>query len=291
MIRSMTGLGFAEGEFHGARIAVELRTVNHRGLDISLRLPRFLATMEVAVKRVIQENLSRGKVTAAVTWDGDSDGAAELRLDRDAALRYITLLRTLQQEYDLPGEVNILTVAARPEIVAWERPGVSEADAWGVVEPLVRAAAQDLDTMRANEGRALAADLQQRIAEMNVLIEEINERAPQRVIALRDAMHARLQGLLTDIPVDTNRLAMEIAMHADRLDVTEECVRLRAHNAQFLELVQAEDAGRKLNFLLQEMNREVNTIGSKANDVDIVNRVVVLKEEIEKIREQVQNVE
>ena len=291
MIRSMTGLGFAEGEFHGARIAVELRTVNHRGLDISLRLPRFLATMEVAVKRVIQENLSRGKVTAAVTGDGDSDGAAELRLDRDAALRYITLLRTLQQEYDLPGEVNILTVAARPEIVAWERPGVSEADAWGVVEPLVRAAAADLDTMRANEGRALAADLQQRIAEMNVLIEEINERAPQRVIALRDAMHARLQGLLADIPVDDHRLAMEIAMHADRLDVTEECVRLRAHNAQFLELVQAEDAGRKLNFLLQEMNREVNTIGSKANDVDIVNRVVVLKEEIEKIREQVQNVE
>ena len=291
MIRSMTGLGFAEGEFHGARITVELRTVNHRGLDISLRLPRFLNTMEVAVRRAIQENLTRGKVTAAVTWEGDSDGAAELRLDRDAAARYITLLKTLQQEYGLPGEIDILTVAARPEVVAWERPGVSEEDAWGVVEPLVRAAAKDLDTMRASEGRALAADLQQRIASMNALVEDINERAPQRVLALRDAMHTRLQGLLHDIPVDDQRLAMEIAMHADRLDVTEECVRLRAHNGQFLELLQAEDAGRKLNFLLQEMNREVNTIGSKANDVEIVNRVVVLKEEIEKIREQVQNVE
>lgn len=291
MIRSMTGLGFAEGEFHGARITVELRTVNHRGLDISLRLPRFLATMEVAVRRAIQENLTRGKVTAAVTWEGDSDGAAELRLDRDAAERYIKLLTTLQQEYGLPGEIDILTVAARPEIVTWERPGVSEEDAWGVVEPLVRAAAKDLDSMRANEGRALAADLQQRIVSMNALVEEINTRAPQRVQALRDAMHARLVGLLQDIPVDDQRLAMEIAMHADRLDVTEECVRLRAHNAQFLELLHAEDAGRKLNFLLQEMNREVNTIGSKANDVEIVNRVVVLKEEIEKIREQVQNVE
>ncbi len=291
MIRSMTGLGFAEGEFHGARITVELRTVNHRGLDVSLRLPRFLASMEVAVRRVIQECVTRGKVTAAVTWDGDNDGGAELRLDREAAQRYISLLQTLKQEYGLTGDIDIQTVAARPEIVTWERPGVSEEDAWSAVEPLVRAAAKDLDTMRATEGRALADDLRQRIAAMNKMVAEIDERAPQRVLALRDALHQRLQGLLHDVPVDDGRLAMEIAMHADRLDVTEECVRLRAHNAQFLELLNADDAGRKLNFLLQEMNREVNTIGSKANDVEIVNRVVVLKEEIEKIREQVQNVE
>jgi uncharacterized protein (TIGR00255 family) len=292
MVRSMTGFGRAEGEFQGVRVVAEIRTVNHRGLDISLRLPRFLNSMELAARRLIQGSLSRGKISASVSWDGDSDGAGDVRVNTEAAARYIGMLRALKDEFDLPGEIDVHVIAARPEVFTWERAGVSENEAWDMVEPLVLHALADLDSMRATEGRALAEDLHGRIAVMDTHLAAIEARAPLRVTSVRAQLHSRIQALLDELPVDEHRIAMEVALHADRLDVTEECVRLRAHHRQFLELLDGpESAGRKLNFLLQEMNREVNTIGSKANDVEIVNHVLALKEEIEKMREQVQNVE
>lgn len=292
MIRSMTGFGWAEGEHHGARVTAEIRTVNHRHLDVSVRLPRFLSGLETHVRRSVQTSLSRGKVSAAVTWDGDGDAASDARIDLGAAARYLDLLRTLQRELDLPGTIDVHTIASRQEVFAHDRAGVTEEEAWAAVEPLMQRALGDLDTMRVREGEALAVDLGERLDVLDRGVEAIARRAPQRVIAARDLLRTRVQDLLRDIAVDDARVAMEIAMLADRLDVTEECVRLRTHVGQFRELLAApESAGRKLTFLLQEMGREANTIGSKANDVDIVTSVLTIKEELERIREQVANVE
>ncbi len=293
MIRSMTGFGWAEGEHHGARVTAELRTVNHRHLDVSVRLPRFLSTLEVNVRRSIQGSLSRGKVSAAITWDGDADSAAgDVRIDLQAAARYIELLRALQKEFDLPGTIDVHAIASRPEVFTHDRAGVSEEEAWGALEPLLQRALHDLDTMRAREGHALAHDLGERLCVLDGSVEAIARRAPHRVVTARDLLRARVQELLGDITVDDARVAMEIAMLADRLDVTEECVRLRTHIVQFRELLATpESTGRKLTFLLQEMGREANTIGSKANDVEIVSNVLTIKEELERIREQVANVE
>jgi uncharacterized protein (TIGR00255 family) len=198
----------------------------------------------------------------------------------------------LRERYKLPGELDVRTLATLPDLFTWEHATVPDEEAWSMVQALVEKACENMNLMKAREGAALAADLEQRLTIVKTELVKVAARAPLRPTEAKERMVSRIKPLLDDVEMDPIRIAQEVAMLADRLDCTEECVRLDAHLDQFRHLIQGPElAGRKLNFLLQEMNREANTIGSKANDVEIAHAVIVMKEEIERLREQVQNVE
>ena len=218
--------------------------------------------------------------------------AAPMKLNEGVADRYVALMTQLRDRYQISGDLDLRTLATLPDLFTWEHASMSDEEAWAMVQSIVEKACESMNLMKAREGAALASDLEHRLAIIKKELLKISARAPLRPAEARERMVSRLQPLLDDVEMDPIRIAQEVAMLADRLDCTEECVRLDAHLDQFRHLMDGPElAGRKLNFLLQEMNREANTIGSKANDVDIAHAVIVIKEEIERLREQVQNVE
>jgi uncharacterized protein (TIGR00255 family) len=292
MIRSMTGYGSGELERDGQRLTAEIRSVNHRYCEVSIRAPRLVSLFEDQIRQLVQNRFSRGKITLAVTWSGAGEGGEVLKLNEAAADRYMALLEQLKQRYELHSDVDIKTLAALPDIFTWEHTELSDDETWAIVKQVVEDACDSMEAMKSREGKALELDLVHRLELIGKELALVADRAPDRPKEGKDRLEARLQQLLGDVELDPVRLAQEVAMMADRLDCTEECVRLRAHLDQFRQLAAGPElAGRKLNFLLQEMNREANTIGSKSNDVDITRAVIVMKEEIERLREQVQNVE
>ncbi len=295
MVRSMTGYGRGEALTDGLRLAAELRSVNHRFCEVSARLPRAFATFEAEARKIVQDQVSRGKLTLVVSWeDGGESGepGSTLSLDERAAARYVELLRGAQAKLGLPGEVDLRTLATLPNVFTWEEPGRAPDFYLGLLRDVVEKATRDLIRMKETEGESLKRDLASRAGLVRSRVARIRERAPERVRETHEKMKERVRTLLGEIEVPEDRLLMEIALLSDRLDCTEECVRLEAHCDHFLKFLDEETApGRKLNFLLQEMNREINTIGSKSNDVAIVEQVVEVKEELERIREQVQNIE
>ena len=292
MIRSMTGYGSAELEKNGQRLAAEIRSVNHRFCEVSVRAPKAALLFEDQIRQLIQDRFSRGKFNLSITWAGVGDQGEVLKLNEAVADRYVALMNQLRDRYGLSGEVSVSTLAGLPDLFSWEHSAMSDEETWLLVRDVVEKACESMNQMKAREGRALAADLEKRLTMIRVELERVSARAPLRPSEAKDRMVARIKPLLDDVEMDPIRIAQEVAMLADRLDCTEECVRLDAHLDQFRHLIEgAELAGRKLNFLLQEMNREANTIGSKANDVEIAHAVIVMKEEIERLREQVQNVE
>jgi len=215
-----------------------------------------------------------------------------LRLNEPVADRYVALLDQLRQRYHIDHGLDLKTLAALPDIFEWEHSALSDEETWALVKQLVLGACENMNAMKAREGEALAKDLDARLQVIRRHLDVVVERAPVRPNEAKDRLMTRLKPLLGDVEMDPVRIAQEVAIMVDRLDCTEECVRLAAHLDQFRSLIEgAELAGRKLNFLLQEMNREANTIGSKSNDVEITRSVIVIKEEIERLREQVQNVE
>ena len=292
MIRSMTGYGSAEIERDGQRLTAEIRSVNHRFCEVSIRAPKVVSTFEDQIRQLIQDRFSRGKLNLSITWSGAGDSGEVLRLNEPVTDRYVALLEQLRKRYSLEGGIDVKTLAALPDVFAWEHTALSDEETWGILRDLVTNAAESMNSMKGREGQALAKDLEERLAILRKQLDTVSERAPMRPLELRDRLMERLKPLLADVELDPTRVAQEVAFYADRLDCTEECVRLSAHIDQFRHLIDnPELAGRKLNFLLQEMNREANTIGSKANDVEIQHAVIVIKEELERLREQVQNVE
>ncbi len=292
MIRSMTGFGAAEGEIAGHRLTAQLQSVNHRFAEVSIRLPRPLLPFENQLRLLLGQNVGRGKVVFSASLDGVDESGRKVRFDLERARQYMDEIRHLKAALRLNGEPDIATILALPDVVVADQSAFPEEEAWTVLEKTARAAAADLLTMRDREGQALAEEFKKRLERIDSLVARAEERGPLRPEEARDRMMTRLKPLLGDVEVDPVRLAQEVAFLAERLDTTEECVRLRAHVAQFRELMAGADpAGRKLNFLLQEMNREVNTMGSKANDAELARLVIDLKDELEKVREQVQNVE
>jgi len=208
------------------------------------------------------------------------------------AQRYVDLMSQLKMRFKLAGEVDVSTVAALPDLFTWEHTAMSDEESWSLVKAVVEKACDNMNLMKDREGKALSRDFDGRLAAIRKQLDTVSERAPLRPQEAKERLVARIKPLLDDVEMDPIRIAQEVALLADRLDCTEECVRLAAHLDQFRHLIESTElAGRKLNFLLQEMNREANTIGSKANDVEIGRAVIVMKEEIERIREQVQNVE
>jgi uncharacterized protein (TIGR00255 family) len=292
----MTGYGRGEALTDGLRLEAEVRSVNHRFCEVSARLPRAFSAFEGDAKKIVQDHVSRGKLSLVVSWaeNGEESGepGATLVLDEHAADLYVELLRKVQTKYKLSGEVDLRTFASLPNIFSWQEPGRSSEFYLGLLRQAVEKATRDLIRMKETEGEALKRDLVSRAGLVRSRVARIRERAPERVRETHEKMKERVRGLIAEAEIPEDRLLMEIALLSDRLDCTEECVRLEAHCDHFLKYLDEESApGRKLNFLLQEMNREINTIGSKSNDVAIVEQVVEVKEELERIREQVQNIE
>jgi uncharacterized protein (TIGR00255 family) len=290
MPRSMTGFGAAEGDVAGGRLRLEVRTVNHRHLNVQLKVPSELAEQEPALRERLRQHVARGHVTVAGRWLEEPPQAAAVTVDRARAAAVVAALREAGRELGLPGDVDVSLLARLPDVLRVARAEVAP-DPGAVLEVLDQAAAA-CAVAREREGAALAAELRGRVANLEALRGRIAERAPQRVAAERDRLARAVQELAGGVAVDPARLAQEIAILADRLDVTEELVRFGTHLAALAALLDgAGSVGREIGFVLQELLREANTMGSKADDAAMAAAVIAVKTELEKLREQVENLE
>lgn len=292
MIASMTGFGRGRARAGDLIATVEMRSVNNRFCEVSTRLPRELNPRESEIQALIKQALDRGRINVQIQVER-AEPQLTMQVDEHAARGYARLLDTLRIAAGLPDPVRLehLLPFSDDLLVPADEETDDEA-LWAATSAALQEALDGLRAMRLQEGKALQTDLLERIASMRRELAHVEARAPERVREAREKLHERLAELLGDDRVDPERLEQEIAYLADKLDVTEECVRLRSHLQLFEEALRSDDpVGRKLNFLAQEINREVNTIGSKANDADVAHAAVRMKEELEKIREQVQNIE
>jgi uncharacterized protein (TIGR00255 family) len=296
MIRSMTGYGEAERETSAGRLRAEARTVNHRFFSLNIRLSGGLDRYEPQIRETLRGLLPRGHVNFSLRLEQPEVAVEDeaLGVDEVKLRRYVELLRGVKQRLDLPGEVDLALLSRFVDLVRddrdEERPLPEVADVQAVTEAAARAVVE----MRRDEGRRLAEDLEERLVAMETAMVRVRELGPARLVAERDRMRRVVEELLENVPVDEDRIAREIAHIAERWDVSEELVRLRSHLEIFRETVAADDGepvGKRLSFLIQEINRETNTIGSKANDSAIEHQVIAMKDEIERLREQVENVE
>lgn len=292
-MQSMTGYGRAEIIRDGISCNVEVRSVNSRFLEVVSRTPRSLAHRENDIKELVRISVNRGKVTLAIVLQKEANGALPVAINPVAAKAYYKLLNQLRKAVKIKEQVKLEHLLKFSEVLETTDESASNEQEWQVVTEALKAALSTLNAMRANEGKELARDLERRIQWMNETIDRIEADSKKRIPEERKRLEERVSQLLTDKTIlDQNRLELEIILLSDKLDVTEECVRFRSHTKFFLESMNKEEAaGRKLNFLVQEMNREANTIGSKANDITTAHLIVQMKEELEKIREQIQNIE
>jgi uncharacterized protein (TIGR00255 family) len=293
VIASMTGYGRGEAARDGMTVSTEVRSVNSRYLDITLRVPRGIMQREKEIKEIVRTFLSRGNVNVTIKIANDSGNSIPVRINAAAARSYYKLLSQLRRSIKIRESIKLEHLLTFSDILEPVEEAESDDLEWTLVQQSLHQAMEVLNDMRIQEGCELSKDFEKRIGWMDQALDDIEKSSMERIPEERKNLHQRISQLLEDkFTVDQNRLEMEIALLADRLDVTEECVRYRSHNKFFLEALKKEgSAGRKLNFLVQEMNREANTIGSKSNDTVISHKVIALKEELEKIREQLQNVE
>ena len=288
---SMTGFGAAEGPVAGRRLRVEIRTVNHRYFNLSAKLPSELSNFEVELRERLRRDFDRGHITVQARWSDPLEGNSGFAIDLERARLVVARLREMQSALGLAGEVTVELVARQSEILTSSANGSGEIG-WAEIEPIVAQAAQACRVMRAREGEALATELRHRLDLLERSAQQIAQRAPERLVKERDRLRAAVVQLLDGRSVDEQRLAQELAFLADKLDVTEELVRLRAHVTAVREAMTSRDpVGKRLGFLAQELGREVNTIGSKAGDAEVAQLVIAMKGELEKFREQLENIE
>lgn len=289
----MTGFGTATAEIPGGRFAVEVRSVNHRFSEVQIRLPRDLAALEDRVRAIVQERVRRGRVEVIVTRDESTKRPRTVRADIELASAYARALRDLADAIGASGELTVDRIAALPDVLRVEDDRYDVEAVWVSLEGAIRSAADGLVAMRVAEGARLAADLLERVSGLEAMAEAVASRSRDVVRAYAERLRVRLAELLAGVPLDEARIAAELAVFAERSDISEELTRLRSHLAHFRQTVGEEDGavGRKLDFLLQEMGRETNTIGAKANDLEITRTIIAMKSELESLREQAQNVE
>jgi uncharacterized protein (TIGR00255 family) len=292
MIASMTGFGRGEASADGVMVSVELRTVNSRFLEVAARLPRSLNIRENEIKEIVRRKISRGKVNLLAAVEREGAGAIPVTINAAAAKSYAKLLNQLRKAAGIRETVRLQHMLQFSDIFEQRELENTDEKEWEVMQKALALALDGLETMRRNEGGELEKDFRGRIALLEERLGRVEELSQAQVPAERARLRERIAQLLEKEKIDEGRLEMELAMLADRLDVTEECVRFRSHNKFFLDAIASpEAAGRKLNFLIQEMNREANTIGSKSSATEIAHIVVGMKEELERIREQLQNIE
>ncbi len=292
MIRSMTGYGGAKGTVEGLQLSVELRSVNNRYLDCNVRLPRGFLFAEEAVKAAVQQKISRGKVDVFINLDSAASTDTVVSVNRALAGEYRAALAELARMFGVPDDTSAAVLARFPEVLTAEK---RESDREAVLQGMLEILGQALveyDVMRAREGQRLREDVELRLQEIERLVAVVEARSPQTVEEYRQKLLARMEDVLQSRELDPQRILLEAALFADKTAVSEETVRLHSHIAQMRTMLEeGSPAGRKLDFLVQEFNREANTIGSKCNDGELAKVVVDLKAEIEKIREQIQNIE
>ena len=292
MIRSMTGFGRGSFSSHEKQINIEIKTVNHRFLDLSVKLPRMLACFEDRIRKGVQNRLQRGKVDVFVTYLELQKPSSQVNVDKGLAEAYLKTLRNIAQEYEVKNDVTATTFLRIPEVITVTGGEMDEEQVWGEINSALEQSLDNLISMRETEGATLKENLLGMLDNIEKEMTVVKERAPLVPQEYKEKLETRLATLLQGDAVDPQRLAQEVAFFADKCSVDEEITRMYSHISQFRDILNKDDAvGRKLDFLVQEMNREANTTGSKANDITLTGSVLNIKAEIEKIREQIQNLE
>lgn len=292
MVKSMTGFGKASVSADGISVTVEIKSVNHRYFEFASRLPRAYMFLDEKLKSFCQQKISRGKVEVAVIIEEDGGDVTEIEINRGYTEAYISALKCLSKEYGIKNDIKLSSLVSNPEIFTVRKKALPDETVLRIVLAAADSAIESFVAMRAAEGERLYNDVKSRAELITEKVSFIEARSPETVKAYRERLERKIKELLADAKVDEQRLLTETAVFADKAAVDEETVRLRSHIKQLLDLIESDEpVGRKLDFIVQEMNREANTIGSKAQDIEIAHTVVDIKSEIEKIREQIQNIE
>lgn len=293
MIKSMTGFGRSEISSDERKITVEMKAVNHRYCDISIKLPKKLSFFEAGIRNLLKKYIGRGKVDVYITYEDFTENNVCVKYNGDLAREYYNNLKKISQEFDIENDIRTSVLSRYPEVLTLEEQTIDEEKLWELVEEAVNNAAKAFVKSKITEGENLKADLIMKLNGMLKLVEFIDERYPEVVSEYRNKLLSKVTELLQDTKVDESILLTEVTVYADKICVDEETVRLKSHIDNMINTLNDDNdnVGRKLDFIAQEMNREANTILSKVSDIEITNKAIDLKTEIEKVREQIQNIE
>ncbi|MGN1314198.1 MAG: YicC/YloC family endoribonuclease [Lachnospiraceae bacterium] len=292
MIKSMTGFGRCEVSENNRKFTVEMKSVNHRYLDANIKMPKKLNFFEAAMRSLLKEYIQRGKVDIFITYEDFTENNVSIKYNREIAAEYLTYLQQMADEFSLDNDIRVSALSRYPEVFTMEEQNVDEEEIWKTLEKAVRGAAQSVVETRIAEGENLRQDMVEKLEGMLKRVDFVEEKSPRILAEYRKKLEDKVRELLGDMKVDESRLLTEVTIFADKVCVDEEIVRLRSHiETTKSTLLSGGIMGRKLDFIAQEMNREANTILSKVNDLEISNCAIELKTEIEKVREQIQNIE
>lgn len=292
MIKSMTGFGRCEITENDRKYTVEMKSVNHRYLDVNIKMPKKLNFFESAIRAELKNYISRGKVDVFITYEDFTENNTTIRYNKEVATEYLKYLKEMAEDFQLDNDIRVSTLSRYPEVFTMEEQTMDEEELWKGLQKAIKGAAESFVQTRIAEGENLRNDLIQKLDNMLGMVDFISERSPQIISEYREKLLNKIQDLLGAVQVDENRLLTEVTIFADKVCVDEEIVRLRSHiETTKKTLLEGGSIGRKLDFIAQEMNREANTTLSKSNDLEISNVAIELKTEIEKVREQIQNIE
>lgn len=292
MIKSMTGFGRCEISEAERKFTVELKGVNHRYLEVNIRMPKKLNFFEASIRNLLKKYAQRGKVDIFITYEDFSENQVSLKYNENLAEEYLKYFKQMEEKFSLENDIRVSTLSRYPEIFTMEEQVMDEEEIWNVLEKALEGAFSQFVSTRITEGEALKKDIVSKLDNMLILVDKIEERSPAIVTEYREKLEMKVQELLADTQMEESRIASEVVIFADKICTDEETVRLRSHISHMKDtLEEAEGIGRKLDFIAQEMNREANTILSKANDLEVSNYAIDLKTGIEKVREQIQNIE
>ncbi len=294
MVKSMTGFGRCEISEGTKKMTVEMKSVNHRYLDLNMKMPKKLNFFESAIRNLLKNYIQRGKVDIFITYEDSAENNLSLKYNRELAAEYLKYLRGMAEEFGIDDDIRVSTLSRYPEVLTMEEQKADEEELWILLEKALKGACEQFVAAREKEGANLKRDLLEKLDEMLVHVDYIAVRSPEIIGEYRKKLEDKVKELLADVHIEESRLATEVTIFADKICVDEEIVRLRSHveaTRATLEAGNASGIGRKLDFIAQEMNREANTILSKANDLQVSNKAIDLKTEIEKVREQIQNIE
>lgn len=291
-MKSMTGFGRYEVSEGDRKITVEMKSVNHRYLDVSIKMPKKLNFFDSAIRGILKNYVQRGKVDVYITYEDLSEGSGALTYNSRIAAQYVKYFQQMEEQFGLKNDMQVSVLARCPEVLVMEEQKEDEEEIWHLLEQAVRGACGRFVETRQREGESLKEDLMRKLQEILGIVGFIEERSPQILAEYRQKLETKVKEMLSDVQIDEGRIAAEVTLFADKICVDEEMVRLKSHvEAMRTALEQGDGVGRKLDFIAQEMNREANTTLSKANDLEVSNRAIDLKTAIEKVREQIQNIE
>ena len=292
MIKSMTGFGRCEISEAERKFTVELKGVNHRYLDVNIRMPKKLNFFESSIRNLLKQYAQRGKVDIFITYEDFSEGQVLLKYNEALAEEYLKYFKQMEETFSLENDIKVSSLSRYPEVLTMEEQSMDEEELWhGLKKALEGAFTQFVET-RIVEGQNLKKDIIGKLNEMLVLVDKVEERSPQIIAEYRSKLEEKVKEFLEDSTIEENRIAAEVTLYADKIAVDEEIVRLQSHISSMTDVLESDESiGRKLDFMAQEMNREANTILSKSSDVDLADHAIELKTNVEKVREQIQNIE